>query len=207
MSLAQVWAHFAKNLLEVFERYEARVLAFVLMPNHYHLLMRTPHANLGEVLNYLLRETSQAVGRGSGRVNHIFGGRNKTSLITEDAYFANAYKYVYLNPVAASLCSKVEDYRYSTFRSIVNGEKLPFPVFDGEAADLGGLSGMRHRLEWMNTDFTKNERLLIKRGLRRAQFILSKDRKYAKVVERLTNPDPFRTQVGGKSMRYLLGRP
>src|SRR5574338_252694 len=93
------WEVFGEKLSIVSERYRAKVLAFVLMSNHFHLLIQTPDGNLDAIMNYLIREVSRTIGARSRRINRIFGGRYKWSLIQDECYIAHVYKYVYRNPV------------------------------------------------------------------------------------------------------------
>lgn len=67
-------------------------------------------------MNYFMREFSRTVGSKTGRINHVFGGRYKGSLIRDALHFSHVYKYILRNPVAGGLAVRVEDYRLSTVR-------------------------------------------------------------------------------------------
>jgi putative transposase len=71
----------------------------VLMPNHYHLLVETPEANLSRVGQWLNVSYSVWFNRRHRRVGHLFQGRFKAVLIGDDAGFQEVARYIHLNPV------------------------------------------------------------------------------------------------------------
>jgi putative transposase len=161
-----IWRICEEELAEVVERYEARVIAFVLMANHFHLLLRTPQANLGLVLNYLMREIARRVNLNRDTRDHVFGGTAKRTLIESDTYFYSVYKYVYRNPVEAGLCTRAEHYPYSTLRGVVGWEKYLFPLDEAyvEASSFIPRS-IPERLAWMNRPTRTERRAEIKESL------------------------------------------
>jgi REP element-mobilizing transposase RayT len=66
------------------ERFELDVFAYVLMGNHYHLLLRTRRANLSAAMQWLGVSYSVAYNRRHGRCGHLFQGRFKSFLIQEE---------------------------------------------------------------------------------------------------------------------------
>jgi len=75
------------------------VLALVWMPNHFHLLLRTPHPNLSKGMQYLLSGYANWYAKRHRRSGHLFQGRFKGELIEDESYFWNVSRYVHLNPV------------------------------------------------------------------------------------------------------------
>lgn len=114
----KLWQIFCSTFHEVDELYSFKVHAFVLMSNHYHLVCSTHHQyNLGVVMQYFQSKVSQRINKSTSRINHVFGGRYKGSLIKDPWYYKNVIKYVYRNPVKAGLTSSVEEYVFSTVKS------------------------------------------------------------------------------------------
>ena len=68
------------------EQFGIRVHAYVLMNNHYHLLIETPRSGLNQALRYLNGVYTQAFNRRHKRVGHLFQGRYKAILVEKDAY-------------------------------------------------------------------------------------------------------------------------
>lgn len=89
---------FVEVLAELPERYGVRVHAWVLMDNHYHLLLETPEANLGRACQWLNVSYSVWFNRRHRRSGHLFQGRFKSVLVDEESWLEVA-RYVHLNPV------------------------------------------------------------------------------------------------------------
>ncbi len=66
---------FREVLGELAERFDARVLAYVLMQNHYHLMLETRKANLGQTMQWLQVSYSVWFNRRHQRIGHLFQGR------------------------------------------------------------------------------------------------------------------------------------
>jgi REP element-mobilizing transposase RayT len=63
------------------EEFHLRLHGYVLMSNHYHLLVETPKGGLSRALRYLNGVYTQAFNRRHGRVGHLFQGRYKAILV------------------------------------------------------------------------------------------------------------------------------
>jgi REP element-mobilizing transposase RayT len=87
-------------LREASERFGLRVAAYVLMGDHYHLIVQTPHANLSAAMQWLNVAYSTWFNRKGRRTGHLFQGRFKAVLVEEDgAWLWDLALYVHLNPV------------------------------------------------------------------------------------------------------------
>ncbi|SPF44950.1 transposase (fragment) [Syntrophobacter sp. SbD1] len=93
--------------------------AYVLMTNHYHLIVETPQKNLGRIMHYLNSSYTTYVNIKRKRNGHLFQGRYKAILVDKDNYLLELSRYVHLNPVRANMTQKPEDYPYSSYRSYV----------------------------------------------------------------------------------------
>jgi REP element-mobilizing transposase RayT len=92
-------AHFLELLGELTERFGLRVHAYVLMDNHFHLLVETPEANLSRTMQWLNVSYSVWFNRRHDRVGHLFQGRFKSVVVEDDAGWQEVARYVHLNPV------------------------------------------------------------------------------------------------------------
>ncbi|MFM8314677.1 MAG: transposase [Deltaproteobacteria bacterium] len=176
------------KLEEVSIYYGARVLSFVLMSNHFHMMIETPLKNLNQIMNYFMREVSRAIGKEASRINHVFGGRYKSSVITESVYFAHAYKYIYRNPVRAHLTTSVDKFPFSTLQWVLGIEPYRFPLYDlntsfSEKVPLN----LSERLGWLNCSPPSEHDLLIRKALRRVEFSFPQDRNCRHSVKSLLN--------------------
>jgi REP element-mobilizing transposase RayT len=90
--------HFLELLEEWVERFAVRPHAYVLMDNHYHLLVETTRPNLGAAMQWLQVSYTVWFNRRHGRVGHLFQGRYK-AIVTEAGAGWALSRYVHLNPV------------------------------------------------------------------------------------------------------------
>jgi REP element-mobilizing transposase RayT len=84
---------------ELPERFGTEVHAFVLMDNHYHLLVRCRRTNLSETLRWLQTAYAIRFNWAHGRRGHVFQGRFKSVLIREETALGAVARYLHLNPV------------------------------------------------------------------------------------------------------------
>lgn len=107
-------------LLErIARRYGWLFYAYCLMGNHYHLVMQIPDKGLSRGMCEL--NTAHAVGYNvrHARINHLFGRRYWSELITKDAYLLGACRYVVQNPGRAGMCGACEEWSWSSYRATV----------------------------------------------------------------------------------------
>jgi len=81
------------------EQYGILIHAYVLMDNHYHLVVETPRANLSAALQWINQRYSGWFNRRHRRVGHLFQGRFRAIVVEPGAYAAELSRYVHLNPV------------------------------------------------------------------------------------------------------------
>ena len=91
--------------------------AYCLMPNHYHLLLGTPDANLSRGMRQLNGLYTQRFNRRHDRVGHVFQGRFKGILVEREAHLLELARYIVLNPVRAGIVACAEAYRWSSLRA------------------------------------------------------------------------------------------
>ena len=93
-------AHFLELLGEMSERFGVEVHAFVLMGNHYHLILHTPAANTSRAMQWLNISYSAWFNARRQRVGHVFQGRFRSTLVDGNgSWLLDASAYVHLNPV------------------------------------------------------------------------------------------------------------
>ncbi len=114
---ARVYDNFVKILKEGLSVVPMRILAYCLMPNHWHAMLYPEHdgdfsrftqwVTLTHTQRYHAR--TETVGYG-----HIYQGRYKSFPVHDDSYFFNAIRYVEQNAQRASLVRRAEDWRWSS---------------------------------------------------------------------------------------------
>jgi REP element-mobilizing transposase RayT len=107
-------------LLErVARRYGWLFYAYCLMDNHYHLVMQIAEKGLSPGMCELNTAYAVTYNQRHDRVNHLFGRRFWSELITTDAYLLGACRYVVQNPVRAGLCATCDEWSWSSYRATV----------------------------------------------------------------------------------------
>jgi len=103
-------------LAEGLRRYHVKLHAYCLMTNHVHLLM-TPEDELGisRVMQHIGRRYVQYINLTYKRSGTLWEGRHKASLVDADNYLLKCYRYIEMNPVAASMVDTPEQYRWSSY--------------------------------------------------------------------------------------------
>jgi len=151
---------FIARLGEVCGRCGWRVHAWVLMGNHFHLLLETPEANLVDGMKWLLGTYSQGWNRVRQRRGHVFQGRYKSVPVNGEEsgayYFRIAADYIHLNPARAGLAGgdrgELVDYRWSSLGFYAKGKGPEWLVIDRvmrafELAENG--RGRRAYVAWL----------------------------------------------------------
>ena len=106
-----------KGLETVVGRLGWDLLCFVLMPNHFHLLVRTPRPNLSRGMQHLTSGYANWCSRRHRRPGHTFQGRFKSELIEDESYFWTVSRYIHLNPVRGKrpLADHPRDWPWSSY--------------------------------------------------------------------------------------------
>jgi len=109
---------FVRTLGEAGERAGFRVHAWVLMGNHYHLLLETPEPNLSEGMGWLQNAYTRRINTRHGLWGHVFGGRYKAILVEPGNCFWAVLDYIHLNPVRAGLVEREKGLKSSGWSSL-----------------------------------------------------------------------------------------
>lgn len=112
-------SRFIETLGETCAKTGWRVHAFVLMPNHFHLVVETPDANLAAGMKWMLGTYTSRFNRRHGEVGHLFSGRYKALPVGgQGGYLRTVVDYVHLNPARAKLLETetgLRKFRWSSF--------------------------------------------------------------------------------------------
>lgn len=111
---------FIAILKNVMEKYGANLHAYCLMTNHIHLLLETYEEKVGKIMQKLAGDYARTFNRRYGYKGHLFEDRYKSCLVETDEYFLQTSRYIHLNPVKARMVSNPEDYKWSSYRRIIN---------------------------------------------------------------------------------------
>jgi len=121
---------FKTYLKDAQDKYGYLLHCYVLMSNHYHLLIETPNANMSKVMHFINGSYTNYINRRRGRSGHLFQGRYKAILVERDRYLLELSRYIHLNPVRAGLVKRPKDYPYSSYRGFIRVEGRNFVSCD-----------------------------------------------------------------------------
>src|SRR3972149_9967591 len=99
-----------KTFLEILAKssniYNIKIFSYILMSNHFHLLIETPLGNLGEFMRHFNITYTGYYNRRHKRVGHLYQGRYKSILIDKQEYLSILSRYLHLNPIRTEQMKK-----------------------------------------------------------------------------------------------------
>jgi REP element-mobilizing transposase RayT len=111
---------FIELLVDTSEMWNLRIAAYCLMPNHYHLLVQTPDANISRCMRHIDGVYTQRFNRRHECDGQLFRGRFKSILIEADNYLLQLVRYIHRNPIKAGLTNRIENYVWSSHRGYLS---------------------------------------------------------------------------------------
>lgn len=120
-------------------------MAYCLMPNHVHLLIETLRPNLGDGMQWLHGRYAAMFNKRHATDGHLFQGRYGAVRVTSDAQLWTVSAYIARNPVAAGLCAKPHEWRWSSYAANVNRSAPAWLAADRLLSYLASFSGQRRR--------------------------------------------------------------
>ena len=138
------------RFLQILEDYHRRfgilIHAYVLMDNHYHLILGTPRGNLLKVMHGINSGYTGYFNRKYNRKGHLFQGRYRGILVEKETYLLPLSRYIHLNPFRAGLVKKPENYEWSSYRGYLGSARTPRWLFpDWALAPFGEKKGRARR--------------------------------------------------------------
>lgn len=132
---------FISSLEKMAEKFHIEVHAFVLMSNHYHLIVKTLEPNLSRAVQWLGVCYSTRFNRRHNRSGHLFQGRFKSFIIEDDRYLAALCLYIHRNPMRAGIVDRLSSYPWSSFHAYSGTKGLPWLKTSIVQGVYGGING------------------------------------------------------------------
>jgi putative transposase len=157
-------AKFIEILSSSLKLYGLKLHSFVMMDNHFHLLLQTPEGNLGNFMQRFNTTYTVYFNRRHRRSGHLFQGRYKAILIEKNEYLLELSRYIHMNPVRIREQSQLgvekkrmilNEYPWSSYSGYIHPRKRqPFVCYSEILGMVGGGDTFRgrRRYEQFSTD-------------------------------------------------------
>ena len=125
-----------------------KCFAWTLIPNHFHLLLKTGSVPIATFMRRLLTGYAMGHNRRHSRSGHLFQNRYKSILCQQDAYLKELVRYIHLNPLRAKLVDNIEaldKYRFTGHSYIVGKRKNSWQSTDEVLAYFGDKRSLARR--------------------------------------------------------------
>ncbi len=177
----EVWNVFVGQLNWVIEKWGLQVHAFVLMSNHYHILASAPAIGIDAVMCRLLKGVSDEINSRADRINHVFGGPYKWTLIDNWFQYHHVFRYIYQNPVRQGIVTRVSDYRFSTAGGFLLDR--PYEVhlsshpFEKSLSLNLARKGIYRWCDWLDEPYDAEHVEVLRKALYRRKFVFGRVRR------------------------------
>jgi REP element-mobilizing transposase RayT len=133
---------FLETLGQCCAKTDWQVHAYCLMPNHFHLVIETPRANLVAGMKWFLGTYTGRFNRRHKLFGHLFSGRYKSLVVdgSGTGYLRTVCDYVHLNPVRAKLLGpghSLQKYRWSSYPAYLSRKRAPWLRVDRLLGEMG----------------------------------------------------------------------
>ncbi len=113
---------FLEIVCEVSKHYDFIIHGYVIMDNHYHLLLENKIENLSAGMRQINSTYAQYFNKKQKRVGHLWQDRFKSWYIFDNTYLFTLFKYLELNPVKANITKRVGEFRYTLIHDILEDQ-------------------------------------------------------------------------------------
>ena len=123
------WGYFIKRLRHYFLPALIDILAYCLMPTHYHLLVYLNTDDLAaRIMQPFGLSYTKAINTQQGRVGPLFQGPFQAAWVDKDEYLLHLSRYIHRNPVTAGLVTQAEGWTFSSYRDYIGLRAGTLPV-------------------------------------------------------------------------------
>jgi putative transposase len=130
------------------ERRHWRCIAACTLTTHYHLLLEVAENALSGSMARLNKRYAGAYNARYGRRGHAFAGRYLSVTVETDEQLLSTYRYIARNPVEAGICTRPQDWRWSSYTTLVGeGDRFAFADASLVIEVCGGLEALRRFVE------------------------------------------------------------
>lgn len=133
-------SEFLDRLEKALQETQCQCLAWSLMPNHLHLLIRTRKKSLSDLMRRICTGYALYFNKKYGRRGYLFQNRYKSILCQEDAYLLELVRYIHLNPIRSNVVAEIEEldrYQWTGHSAIMENKKRDWQEIEVVLAYFG----------------------------------------------------------------------
>ncbi|MEG4851052.1 transposase [Microcoleus sp. B5-D4] len=128
------------------------IIAYCLMPNHYHLLVYLQTDDFSKLMQSFTLSYAKAINKRYQRVGSLFQGRFQAIHVDGEDYLLHLTRYIHLNPVCANIVEKAEDWEFSSYQEYIDLRQGSLPKIDGVRSQFFSADAYRDFLEGSTSD-------------------------------------------------------
>ncbi|UBF27204.1 transposase [Kovacikia minuta CCNUW1] len=141
------YLHFLRLVRRHLTVESVEILAYCLMPNHYHLLVYLKAGNLSEPMKSLSLAYTKGMNARYERVGALFQGRFCSIQVEQEAYLLHLVRYIHLNPVKGGLVKHPGEWEFSSYREYAGLRQGTLPKLERVQALTGAKDAYQMFLE------------------------------------------------------------
>ncbi len=131
------YLYFLRQFRHYVAEQAVHVIAYCLMPNHYHILIYLRDESLSTAMHRFTMSYTNALNLRYQRSGSLFQGRFQTLHVDSDKYLLHLTRYIHLNPVKAGFVEKPEDWEFSSYHEYAGMRQGTLPKVDCVLEQIG----------------------------------------------------------------------
>ena len=136
------------------------IVAYCLMPTHYHLLVKVkktsdPSVGVSKAMMQLAVSYTKAINKQYDRVGVLFQGAFQAKHVDHDNYLIHLSRYIHLNPVMAGLVEQPEDWEFSSYHEYTSLRRGTIPTPEVVLSQFPSMETYREFVETYSADKRK----------------------------------------------------
>jgi putative transposase len=128
------------------------LIAYCLMPNHYHLLVYLKTDRFSQLMQAFTLSYVKAINKRYQRVGSLFQGRFEAIQVDRDEYLLHLTRYIHLNPVRANIVEKAENWEFSSYQEYIDMRRRSLSKIDEVRSHFNSVDDYRYFLEDLTSE-------------------------------------------------------